>query len=239
MRNYGKYFLLLLAVIIILVACSPAAVPTEETTPETQGEELVSTLSMLPKQAISIHRAETPAEEDTETDRTDIVFVPYYASVEQLTSNSWVDQTHVTKSTVLNLTKTDAVEVKWEANALLAGGRWVTSQEELQTVCSYLRSRAEDGVLHLTDEACSAPAETFGNADFFAEQKLLLIDICRLGSDTLLDPVVLRAEDGTVDITLRMSAPTVGEVRGNGMLCLIPVPSGCTGAEITLYPEGK
>ena len=46
-------------------------------------------------------------------------------------------------------------------------------------------------------------------------------------------------EDGTVDITLRMSAPTVGEVRGNGMLCLIPVPSGCTGAEITLYPEGK
>ena len=115
MRNYGKYFLLLLAVIIILVACSPAAVPTEETTPETQGEELVSTLSMLPKQAISIHRAETPAEEDTETDRTDIVFVPYYASVEQLTSNSWVDQTHVTKSTVLNLTKTDAVEVKWEA----------------------------------------------------------------------------------------------------------------------------
>ena len=146
MRNYGKYFLLLLAVIIILVACSPAAVPTEETTPETQGEELVSTLSMLPKQAISIHRAETPAEEDTETDRTDIVFVPYYASVEQLTSNSWVDQTHVTKSTVLNLTKTDAVEVKWEANALLAGGRWVTSQEELQTVCSYLRSRADDGV---------------------------------------------------------------------------------------------
>lgn len=73
------------------------------------------------------------------------MFVPYYASVEQLTSNSWVDQTHVTKSTVLNLTKTDAVEVKWEANALLAGGRWVTSQEELQTVCSYLRSRAEDG----------------------------------------------------------------------------------------------
>ena len=62
---------------------TPAAVPTEETTPETQGEELVSTLSMLPKQAISIHRAETPAEEDTETDRTDIVFVPYYASVEQ------------------------------------------------------------------------------------------------------------------------------------------------------------
>ena len=167
------------------------------------------------------------------------MFVPYYASVEQLTSNSWVDQTHVTKSTVLNLTKTDAVEVKWEANALLAGGRWVTSQEELQTVCSYLRSRADDGVLHLTDEACSAPAEAFGSADFFAEQKLLLIDLCRLGSDTLLDPVVLRAEDGTVDIVLRMSAPTVGEVRGNGMLCLIPVPSGCTGAEITLYPEGK
>lgn len=83
------------------------------------------------------------------------------------------------------------------------------------------------------------PAETFGNADFFAEQKLLLIDLCRLGSDTLLDPVVLRAEDGTVDITLRMSAPTVGEVRGNGMLCLIPVPADCTGAEITLYPEGK
>ena len=144
------------ALLLLLSACAPAAVPTEETTPETQGEELVSTLSMLPKQAISIHRAETPAEEDTETDRTDIVFVPYYASVEQLTSNSWVDQTHVTKSTVLNLTKTDAVEVKWEANALLAGGRWVTSQEELQTVCSYLRSRAEDGVLHLTDEACSA-----------------------------------------------------------------------------------
>ena len=213
------------ALLLLLSACAPAAAPTEATTPETQGEELVSTLSMLPKQAISIHRAETPAEEDTETDRTDIVFVPYYASVEQLTSNSWVDQTHVTKSTVLNLTKTDAVEVKWEANALLAGGRWVTSQEELQTVCSYLRSRAEDGVLHLTD--------------FFAEQKLLLIDLCRLGSDTLLDPVVLRAEDGTVDITLRMSAPTVGEVRGNGMLCLIPVPSGCTGAEITLYPEGK
>ena len=110
------------ALLLLLSACAPAAVPTEETTPETQGEELVSTLSMLPKQAISIHRAETPAEEDTETDRTDIVFVPYYASVEQLTSNSWVDQTHVTKSTVLNLTKTDAVEVKWEANALLAGG---------------------------------------------------------------------------------------------------------------------
>ena len=220
------------ALLLLLSACAPAAAPTEATTPETQGEELVSTLSMLPKQAISIHRADTPAEEDTETDRTDIVFVPYYASVEQLTSNSWVDQTHVTKSTVLNLTKTDAVEVKWEANALLAGGRWVTSQEELQTVCSYLRSRADDGVLHLTDEACSAPAEAFGNADFFAEQKLLLIDLCRLGSDTLLDPVVLRAEDGTVDITLRMSAPTVGEVRGNGMLCLIPVPSGCTGAEI-------
>ena len=164
------------ALLLLLSACAPAAVPTEETTPETQGEELVSTLSMLPKQAISIHRAETPAEEDTETDRTDIVFVPYYASVEQLTSNSWVDQTHATKSTVLNLTKTDAVEVKWEANALLAGGRWVTSQEELQTVCSYLRSRAEDGVLHLTDEACSAPAEAFGSADFFAEQKLLLID---------------------------------------------------------------
>lgn len=227
------------ALLLLLSACAPAAAPTEETMPETQGEELVSTLSMLPKQAISIHRADTPAEEDTETDRTDIVFVPYYASVEQLTSNSWVDQTHVTKSTVLNLTKTDAVEVKWEAKALLAGGRWVTSQEELQTVCSYLRSRAEDGVLHLTDEACSAPAEAFGSADFFAEQKLLLIDLCRLGSDTLLDPVVLRAEDGTVDITLRMSAPTVGEVRGNGMLCLIPVPSGCTGAEITLYPEGK
>lgn len=195
---------ILAAVLLLLSACTPAAVPTEETTPETQGGELVSTLSMLPKQAISIHRADTPAEEDTETDRTDIVFVPYYASVEQLTSNSWVDQTHVTKSTVLNLTKTDAVEVKWEANALLAGGRWVTSQEELQTVCSYLRSRADDGVLHLTDEACSAPAE-----------------------------------DGTVDITLRMSAPTVGEVRGNGMLCLIPVPADCTGAEITLYPEGK
>ena len=244
------------ALLLLLSACAPAAVPTEETTPKTQGEELVSTLSMLPKQAISIHRADTPAEEDTETDRTDIVFVPYYASVEQLTSNSWVDQTHVTKSTVLNLTKTDAVEVKWEANALLAGGRWVTSQEELQTVCSYLRSRADDGVLHLTDEACSAPAEAFGNADFFAEQKLLLIDLCRLGSDTLLDPVVLRAEDGTVDrsllarvvpraapgtvdITQRMSAPTVGEVRGNGMLCLIPVPADCTGAEITLYPEGK
>lgn len=161
------------ALLLLLSACAPAAAPTEATTPETQGEELVSTLSMLPKQAISIHRAETPAEEDTETDRTDIVFVPYYASVEQLTSNSWVDQTHVTKSTVLNLTKTDAVEVKWEANALLAGGRWVTSQEELQTVCSYLRSRAEDGVLHLTDEACSAPAEAFGSADFFAEQKLL------------------------------------------------------------------
>lgn len=230
---------ILAAALLLLTACAPAAVPTEATTPETQGEELVSTLSMLPKQAISIHRAETPAEEDTETDRTDIVFVPYYASVEQLTSNSWVDQTHATKSTVLNLTKTDAVEVKWEANALLAGGRWVTSQEELQTVCSYLRSRAEDGVLHLTDEACSAPAEAFGNADFFAEQKLLLIDLCRLGSDTLLDPVVLRAEDGTVDITLRMSAPTVGEVRGNGMVCLIPVPADCTGAEITLYPEGK
>ena len=61
-----------------------------------------------------------------------------------------MDQTHATKSTVLNLTKTDAVEVKWEANALLAGGRWVTSQEELQTVCSYLRSRADDGVLELT-----------------------------------------------------------------------------------------
>lgn len=222
------------ALLLLLSACAPAAVPTEETTPETQGEELVSTLSMLPKQAISIHRAETPAEEDTETDRTDIVFVPYYASVEQLTSNSWVDQTHATKSTVLNLTKTDAVEVKWEANALLAGGRWVTSQEELQTVCSYLRSRAEDGVLHLTDEACSAPAEAFCSA-----KKLLLIDLCRLGSDTLLDPVVLRAEDGTVDITLRMSAPTVGEVRGNGMLCLIPVPADCAGAEITLYPEGK
>jgi len=28
-------------------------------------------------------------------------------------------------------------------------------------------------------------------------------------------------------------------VRGNGMLCLVPVPAGCTGAEITLYPEGK
>jgi len=42
-----------------------------------------------------------------------------------------------------------------------------------------------------------------------------------------------------VDITLRMSAPTVGKVRGNGMLCLIPVPADCTGAEITLYPEGK
>ena len=216
------------ALLLLLSACAPAAAPTEATTPETQGEELVSTLSMLPKQAISIHRAETPAEEDTETDRTDIVFVPYYASVEQLTSNSWVDQTHVTKSTVLNLTKTDAVEVKWEANALLAGGRWVTSQEELQTVCSYLRSRADDGAL-----------QAFGSADFFAEQKLLLIDLCRLGSDTLLDPVVLRAEDGTVDITLRMSAPTVGEVRGNGMVCLIPVPADYTGAEITLYPEGK
>ena len=150
------------ALLLLLSACAPAAVPTEETTPETQGEELVSTLSMLPKQAISIHRAETLAEEDTETDRTDIVFVPYYASVEQLTSNSWVDQTHVTKSTVLNLTKTDAVEVKWEANALLAGGRWVTSQEELQTVCSYLRSRADDGVLHLTDEA-----QSFRQMDLF------------------------------------------------------------------------
>lgn len=239
MRNYGKYFLLLLAVIIILVACSPAAVPTEETTPETQGEELVSTLSMLPKQAISIHRAETPAEEDTETDRTDIVFVPYYASVEQLTSNSWVDQTHVTKSTVLNLTKTDAVEVKWEANALLAGGPLGHVAEDCRRSAPICAAGAEDGVLHLTDEACSAPAEAFGNADFFAEQKLLLIDLCRLGSDTLLDPVVLRAEDGTVDITLRMSAPTVGEVRGNGMVCLIPVPADCTGAEITLYPEGK
>ena len=185
MRKLSRIFA---ALLLLLSACAPAAAPTEETMPETQGEELVSTLSMLPKQAISIHRAETPAEEDTETDRTDIVFVPYYASVEQLTSNSWVDQTHATKSTVLNLTKTDAVEVKWEANALLAGGRWVTSQEELQTVCSYLRSRAEDG---------------------------------------------------TVDITLRMSAPTVGEVRGNGMVCLIPVPADCTGAEITLYPEGK
>ena len=100
---------ILAAALLLLTACAPAAVPTEATTPETQGEELVSTLSMLPKQAISIHRADTPAEEDTETDRTDIVFVPYYASVEQLTSNSWVDQTHVTKSTVLNLTKTDAV----------------------------------------------------------------------------------------------------------------------------------
>lgn len=79
------------ALLLLLSACAPAAAPTEETMPETQGEELVSTLSMLPKQAISIHRAETPAEEDTETDRTDIVFVPYYASVEQLTSNSWVD----------------------------------------------------------------------------------------------------------------------------------------------------
>ena len=143
------------ALLLLLSACAPAAVPTEETTPETQGEELVSTLSMLPKQAISIHRAETPAEEDTETDRTDIVFVPYYASVEQLTSNSWVDQTHVTKSTVLNLTKTDAVEVKWEANALLAGGRWVTSQEELQTVCSYLRAR---GGLRQCGLLCGAEA---------------------------------------------------------------------------------
>ena len=53
------------ALLLLLSACAPAAVPTEETTPETQGEELVSTLSMLPKQAISIHRAETPAWEDT------------------------------------------------------------------------------------------------------------------------------------------------------------------------------
>lgn len=44
------------ALLLLLSACAPAAVPTEETTPETQGEELVSTLSMLPKQAISIHR---------------------------------------------------------------------------------------------------------------------------------------------------------------------------------------
>lgn len=55
------------ALLLLLSACAPAAAPTEETMPETQGEELVSTLSMLPKQAISIHRAETPAEEDTET----------------------------------------------------------------------------------------------------------------------------------------------------------------------------
>ena len=34
------------AVLLLLTACAPAAVPTEETTPETQGEELVSTLSM-------------------------------------------------------------------------------------------------------------------------------------------------------------------------------------------------
>lgn len=53
------------ALLLLLSACAPAAAPTEETMPETQGEELVSTLSMLPKQAISIHRAETPAEEDT------------------------------------------------------------------------------------------------------------------------------------------------------------------------------
>lgn len=188
------------ALLLLLSACAPAAVPTEETTPETQGEELVSTLSMLPKQAISIHRADTPAEEDTETDRTDIVFVPYYASVEQLTSNSWVDQTHVTKSTVLNLTKTDAVEVKWEANALLAGGRWVTSQEELQTVCSYLRSRRGRTGAAPDGRGLQRARRGVRRADFFAEQKLLLIDLCRLGSDTLLDPVVLRAEDGTVDI---------------------------------------
>lgn len=119
---------------------------------------------------------------------------------------------------------TDAVEVKWEANALLAGGRWVTSQEELQTVCSYLRSRADDGVLHLTDEACSAPAEAFGNADFFVEQKLLLIDLCRLGA-TPCSTRSFSARRTARWTTLRMSAPTVGEVRGNGMLCLIPVPS--------------
>ena len=165
------------ALLLLLSACAPAAVPTEETTPETQGEELVSTLSMLPKQAISIHRAETPAEEDTETDRTDIVFVPYYASVEQLTSNSWVDQTHVTKSTVLNLTKTDAVEVKWEANALLAGGRWVTSQEELQTVCSYLRSRAENPekealYLSLGRRGQASPGNTKGADRIFIRQRL-------------------------------------------------------------------
>lgn len=134
------------ALLLLLSACAPAAVPTEETTPETQGEELVSTLSMLPKQAISIHRADTPAEEDTETDRTDIVFVPYYASVEQLTSNSWVDQTHATKSTVLNLTKTDAVEVKWEANALLggraAGSRRRRSCRRSAPICAAARTTA-------------------------------------------------------------------------------------------------
>lgn len=85
----------------------------------------------------------------------------------------------------------------------------------------------------------SSTYERFVKSQKFFSSYLTQEDLCRLGSDTLLDPVVLRAEDGTVDITLRMSAPTVGEVRGNGMVCLIPVPADCTGAEITLYPEGK
>lgn len=178
---------------------------------------------MLPKQAISIHRADTPAEEDTETDRTDIVFVPYYASVEQLTSNSWVDQTHVTKSTVLNLTKTDAVEVKWEANALLRAAAGHVAGGAADGLLLSAQPAREDGVLHLTDEACSAPAEAFGSADFFA------------GAEAAFDrpPAVWAATPCSTrsfsarrtarwTITLRMSAPTVGEVRGNGMLCLIP-----------------
>ena len=54
------------ALLLLLSACAPAAAPTEETMPETQGEELVSTLSMLPKasagalQASSV-RCSTPS----------------------------------------------------------------------------------------------------------------------------------------------------------------------------------
>lgn len=227
------------ALLLLLSACAPAAAPTEATTPETQGEELVSTLSMLPKQAISIHRAETPAKEDTETDqdryRVRAVLCVCRAADEQLVGGP--DACH----------KVDRPEPdKDGCRRGQMGGKRAPCGRPL----GHVAGGAADGLLLSAQprgRRRAAPdgrglqraAETFGNADFFAEQKLLLIDICRLGSDTLLDPVVLRAEDGTVDIVLRMSAPTVGEVRGNGMVCLIPVPSGCTGAEITLYPEGK
>ena len=73
------------------------------------------------------------------------------------------------------------------------------------------------------------------DADFFAENALLLVDLCAENSVTMyFYPQNLKIDGNTVSLNVRWDRDNATTASCAGQYCLIPVPKDCTAADLNL-----
>ena len=138
-----------------------------------------------------------------------------------------------------NLSRTNTPE--GTAPQFAAGWKLLTSTDDMAAFeADYEAARdraAQSGITAILRGLTSVTEEAYDGA-FFAEHDLLLVDLCKEGAVRLyFYPEKLKINGETVSLEVRYDHDNAYTADSAGQYVLIPIPKGCTMAEVKLIRD--